>query len=133
MLSHRNSYFSSMQKSNVTHQRSLLLIQSWNWCQCWVFRNISMYFKYQNNIQNIWYFEFYHQEFDLFKDIVLFVCVCIYAYISTSSIRWLYEKYFIVTPTWMAIRKIYSLSDMSRSTQIISFLASRYEVGFVMA
>ena len=66
------------------------------------------------------------------RTIYMFVCV------STRTLvhylmHWLYEKYFIVTPMWMAIRKIYSLSDMSRSTQIISFLACRYEVGFVMA
>ena len=60
--------------------------------------------------------------------------VCVSTRISVHRlIRWSYEKYFIVTPMWMAIRKIYSLSDMSRSTQIISFLACRYEVGFVMA
>ena len=64
--------------------------------------------------------------------------IYIYVCVSTRTLvhhlmHWLYEKYFIVTPMWMAIRKIYSLSDMSRSTQIISFLACRYEVGFVMA
>ena len=124
-LSLCNPYFCSMQKSNVTHQRSLLLIQSWNWCQCWVFRNIRFYFKCKNNVQNIWYFEFYHQEFGLFQNTVL----CVSTRMSVHRlIRWSYEKYFIVTPMWMAIRKIYSLSDMSRSTQIISFLACRYEV-----